>query len=273
MKKLLYTTLVVLFVFFPLVFVEASVPIKILLVPGHDNEVWGAQYGNTKEADMNLNLATKIFNLLEKDKRFEVHITRKNDGYTTEFAEYLSNKEAITKFKEDAKVTRQKSITEGTFVKKPNPPHNPASEETSIKLYGINKWANENKMDAVIHVHFNDYPRPDIWTIGKYKGFAIYIPDDQMINAVESISLGENIFTELKKKYVTSTFEKELGGLVPDQSLIALGANGTLIESVRSILIEYGYIYRFKTKKVREASYINMANLTAVGIKNYFFKK
>lgn len=247
-------------------------PIKILIVPGHDNEVWGAQYGNIKEADMNLNLATRIYNTLKKDKRFEVHITRKIGGYTKEFADYFANnQEAIVTFKENAKAARQDEIDNGNFIKKENPPHLDASEDMAIKLYGINKWAGENKMDAVIHVHFNDYPRANKWVKGIHKGFAIYQPEEQMVNAKESQKLAKAIFTQLHKKYMTSTYKEEKGGLIPDQSLIALGSNGTLMPSVRSILIEYGYIYRFPTKTARFSAYESMASLTATGVKKYFF--
>ncbi len=257
----------------PVVFSYAA-PIKILLVPGHDNEVWGAQYGNVKEADMNLNLATRIYNNLKKDKRFEVHITRKIGGYTKEFEDYFANNtEAISAFKENTKANTMQKIKDGSFIEKENPPHNNASEDVAIKLYGFNKWANENKMDAVIHVHFNDYPRATKWTKGIHKGFAIYKPEGQMVNAKGSADLAKNIFTQLKKKYATSTYAPEKGGLVEDQSLIALGSNGSLSPSVRSILIEYGYIYRFTTKKARFSAYDNMASLTATGIKNYFFIK
>ncbi len=277
MKKLLLTTLFFLALFTPIGFLNAATkvtPIKILIVPGHDNEVWGAQYGYVKEADMNLNLSNRIYNILKKDKRFEVHITRKIGGYTKEFEDYLTNnREAIIAFKENAKKEMQVAIDSGDFVEKENPPHNDASEEVAIKLYGFNKWANENKMDVVIHVHFNDYPRETPWVSGIHKGFAIYTPEEQMVNAKGSSDLSKKILKELKKKYITSTYEEEKGGLVPDQSLIALGSNGTLLPSVRSLLIEYGYIYRFKTKAARMSAYANMASLTSAGIKSYFFPK
>lgn len=270
--------LVILFIFLLFFAVStralASTPIKILLVPGHDNEVWGAQYGNIKEADMNLVLATKIYSILKKDKRFEVYITRNSEGYTQEFKNYFDNHaDEISAFKENAKAERQTDIANGSFIEKVNTPHNTVSEDMAIRLYGINKWANEKKMDAVIHTHFNDYPRQNKWTKGKYKGFAIYIPEGQMTNWKESGQLAANIFTQLKKKYTTSTYEKELGGLVPDQTLIALGSNNTLLPSVRSILVEYGYIYRFGNSTMRHKAYTTMANFTTTGIKNYFFKK
>ncbi len=247
--------------------------VNILLVPGHDEEIWGAQYGNTKEADMNLFLANGILKILKKDKRFKVYITQDNLGYTTEFADYFSKSDEIIKFKEDAKKEMKERVVKGDFVVKEGAPHNSANADMAIKLYGINKWANENKIDAVIHIHFNDYPRKNAWTKGKYKGFAVYMPEAQMANSKESIKLAQKIFTQLKKKYATSTYPKENGGFVEDQELIALGANGSLVSSVRSVLIEYGYIYRFGNSTVRHKAYKIMASLTAMGITNYFFAK
>lgn len=263
----------------PVHFLHAAEPIKILLVPGHDDQVWGAEYGTTKEADMNLALATRIFNILEKDKRFEVHITRDGSGtfgYTQEFADYFAgNQDAISAFEVNAKQKMQDNIAEGSFIEKVNPPHHATVKDVATRLYGINKWADDNKMDAVIHIHFNDYPRATVWTKGKYTGFVIYMPEAQMANAKTSDALARKIFTQLRKKYTTSTFKDEKGGLIPDQSLIALGSNGTLLQSVRSVLIEYGYIYekKFRTGSGRRQAYKTMAALTVTGIKNYFSPK
>jgi N-acetylmuramoyl-L-alanine amidase len=198
--------------------------IKILIVPGHDDETWGAQYGNIKESDMNLNLSTRIYNSLKKDKRFDVHITRNTKGYTKEFADYFKNNaDTISLFKENAKIKTQEKVKNGSFIEKENPPHNNASEDTAIKLYGINKWANENKIDAVIHVHFNDYPRANKWKSGIHKGFVIYMPEEQMVNSKESVNLAKKIFAQLHKKYTTSTYEEEKGGLI-------INANPNLLE-------------------------------------------
>ncbi len=245
-----------------------------MLVPGHDNEVWGAQYGSVKEADMNLVLATRIFNSLKEDEKFKIWITRDSLGYTTEFADYFSlrGKEIIS-FEKESKKKLQEKISGGSFVKKTEVRHNKASEDMVVRLYGINKWAIENKIDAVIHIHFNDYPRKNKWTKGKYKGFAIYIPEEQMANSKKSLKLAEDIFSGLSKKYASSTYQKESKGIVPDQNLIALGSNGTLTENVLSILIEYGYIYRFGNTNMRHKAYANMADLTVAGLKNYFFGK
>jgi len=248
-------------------------PIRILIVPGHDNKIWGSQYGNIKEANMNLVLATNIYDVLKKDKKFQVFITRDNNGYTKEFADYFSlNKLDIKSFRENSIKEMKDEIISGNFLQKENVQHNPANEDTSIVLYGINKWANENNIDAVIHIHFNDYPRKTKWTIGKYKGFAIYIPDKQFLNAKKSEKLAKNIYTQLSKGYQPSNYEKEKGGLVTDQKLIAIGVGNSLLSSVRSVLIEYGYIYEKKFRNIftRREAYKKMAELTTKGIKNYF---
>ena len=255
---------------------ETTQPIKILLVPGHDEETWGAQYGNVKEAQMNLALAKRIYDILRKDKRFKVHISRDKKGYTKKFSDYFSkNQDAILTFRENAKAQTKNKVASGEFIVKTSPPHNNATEDMAVRLYGFNKWANENNIDAVIHIHFNDYVRPDKWTIGKYQGFTVYFPDAELPNAELSEQLAADIFAQLDKKYAGSDFPPEKGGLVSDQSLIALGSNGTLLSSVHSVLVEYGYIYekKFRKKSTREAAYKSMASLTAKGLKEYFFPK
>lgn len=252
---------------------EADPKIRILLVPGHDDEVWGSRYGNLKEADMNLVLATQIYELLKEDDRFEVFITRDDSGYIPELADYFSeNREEIISFKERAKKETQDRIDEGSFVEREDAQHSVATLDTAVKLYGINKWVNENKMDAVVHVHFNDLYRKNKWSDGRYKGFAIYVPEDQMYNSDISLGLAESVFEKLHTKYIVSNNVQELEGIVPSQRLIALGANGTLTETVRSILIEYGYIYRFKDRTMRHQAYKDMADLTVKGIKDYYFE-
>ena len=253
---------------------SAALPVKILLVPGHDNEVWGAQYGNIKEADMNLRLANELLKILKKDKRFEVHITRDHLGYTTPFANFFAQPEEIIAFKENAKQQFQQKISTGEVVAKEDVVHhNTVNSYVSLILYGINKWANDNKMDAVMHIHFNDYPRESKWMMGEYRGFSMYVPDEQMVNGEVSMNLAESIFAELRKKYISSTYPPESTGIIPEQSLIAIGSNGTLLESVRSVLVEYGYIYRFRNTALRHQAYKDMARLTGTGIQNYFFPK
>lgn len=280
MKKVLRTFFVLLFIFVYILPLSAhaegvkAIPIKILLVPGHDDDSPGAIYGNLREADMNMVLARKIFNLLKKDKRFDVHITREGPTYTKEFADYfISQKEEIKYFIETAKKDTNASVASGAFIEKENTPHNAAKLDVAFRLYALNKWANDNKMDVVVHIHFNDYNRKTKWERGDYRGFAIYVPEEQFPNSNESYNLADNLFLELEKKYATSNYVNELGGIIFDQKLIALGSNKTLLSNVRSVLVEYGYIYRFGNYKMRQKSYTQMSALTAKGIKKYFFPK
>jgi N-acetylmuramoyl-L-alanine amidase len=274
MKKILFTLLLILAPVFSIH--AATQPIKILIVPGHDNEVWGTQYGNLKEADMNLVLATQIYNNLKKDKRFKVYITRNKTGYTKEFADYFTNhRDEIKTFKDSAKQAMAAKVADGDFTVKESVPHHNVSEDVSLRLYGFNKWADENKMDAVIHVHFNDYPRSQKWEIGKYTGFTVYVPDGELPNGKTSFPLASSIYDQMYTKYKISDYEKEAGGLKFDQTLIAMGANDTLSPGVRSVLVEYGYIYekKFRKSTTRHQAYKTMSSLTATGIKEYFFGK
>lgn len=265
--------LIVVYFFSPAGKIFAA-PVRILLVPGHDDASWGAQYGNVKEADMNLVLATKLYNILKADKRFQIWITRNSIGYTPTFAAYLeSNYKDIQYFMKVYKELNQEKLDAGVIIEREGVPHNTAATDMATVLYGINRWADENLIDAVIHIHFNDYPRSNAWEKGEYKGFAIYYPEAQLENSDISQALGKKIFTELRKKYITSTYPPEAGGLIADQDLIAMGARNTLFPGVRSVLIEYGYIYRFGDRTFRHQFYTSAANLTATGIKKYFYGK
>jgi hypothetical protein len=53
-------------------------------------------------------------------------------------------------------------------------------------------------MQVVLHIHFNDHRRKNKWATGKYRGFAIYVPSEKMINYTESVSLAQNIFDFLE---------------------------------------------------------------------------
>ena len=268
MRKLLF---IALLLFLPVFSVYAKMPAKVLIVPGHDDESWGTEFLGVKEADMTVKLGLMLYDLLKKDKNFEVLITRDWQGYKKEFIDYFENNgDHIREFIDSSKEKFTSQISDGKIYETEWVNHNYASNSTAYKLYGINKWANENKIDAVIHIHFNDYPRRRAYERGDYKGFAIYVPETQLNNAEQSSSLGFFIFNSLFKNYYVSNSEKESGGVVPDQSLIALGSNNSL--NNRSVLIEYGYIYEriFSTFFKRETQMKRMANRTYEGIKKYF---
>src|SRR5688572_18181382 len=102
MKALKILLIIFLFSFSTLK-IQAAEPFRVLLVPGHDNESVGAQYGNVKEAAMNLAVARRIHAILKKDKRFQVFITRDTRGYTKAFENYFEDREEIIDFREKAK--------------------------------------------------------------------------------------------------------------------------------------------------------------------------
>ena len=248
-------------------------PIKILIVPGHDEKSNGAKFGSLKESDMTLELGTQIFEKLKEDERYEVWITRDLLGYTPLFAEYFSeNKEAIISFTNEAKKKMKEKIEKGDFTDNSPEPIYVVTPDTGVKLYGINKWANENQIDIVVHIHFNDHTRKKKSTAGKYKGFAIYYPEEQMPNYGKSLAFAKSIFGELSTIYKTSDNVRETGGLVANQDLIVLGSNETLFASVGSVLIEYGYIYEFKDTAIREKAYENMTERTIKGISDFFLR-
>lgn len=250
----------------------AAAPKKILIVPGHDDEHQGTAYLGVKESDMNVKLALYLRDLLAKDPNYEVHITRDWDGYTQEFAEYFETSEnEINQFVASARQSHEQRITSGDFKRAEESVfHNDASVGMAHILYGINKWANDHAMDAVIHVHFNDYPRPRLNRPGVYKGFAVYVPDEQLRNGPKTALFAASVFASLATVYPVSTLPGESSGIVPEQELIALGSNGAL--TARSILIEYGYIYesKFNTFKKREKEMKKMAQLTYDGLKRYY---
>src|SRR4051812_35608006 len=63
--------------------------IRILIVPGHDDQYWGTQYRNIKEADLNISMAQKIISYLSQDKNIQVITPRTRDGYTPTFSNYF----------------------------------------------------------------------------------------------------------------------------------------------------------------------------------------
>ena len=246
--------------------------VKILIVPGHDNQsVAGAQYKGVKEADLNLQLALELYNLLSDDLHFETYIARDQDGYLVELDDYFrNNRGKIAAFRKRAKNLTENLIKRGVVVKKVHIEHNTASNDDSIKLHGINGWANENDADIVIHIHFNDYPGRKRSKPGKFYGFSIYIPESQLPNHRASKGLADSIVEELKKSFSVSNFFKEKKGIIEDQELIAVGANNTLKGA--GVLIEYGYIYepQIISAEKRRETFKKMAVLTYRGIKKYF---
>ncbi len=246
--------------------------IKILVVPGHDKDYWGAEFKGLKEADLNLELAKNLVTFLKQEKEFEVILGRDENGYKSELASYFSkNRKEIENFIQKNVAITNSYIQSGLvepYTK--GVPHNVAPEEVAFRLYGINKWANENKIDIVIHIHLNDDPERTYYGFGKYTGFAIYIPEKQFSNAKGSMALAKPIFNQLQKYLAVSDLPKEKNGIIEDQKLIAIGAYNTL--DAAGLLIEYGYIYepQFVNAQIRPLAIKESAFQTYSGIKKFF---
>lgn len=154
--------------------------VRILLVPGHDDEYPGAIFEPYTEAELNLEIARELYRILSQNYNLEILTTRDlSDGqYTETFKNYfITNEESINDFI----VSRRQVIAEMFADQRLNHnviiDHNFAPGPVAFRLYGINKWANENNIDIQLHIHLNDYPGRRHGIPGKYSGFSIYVPE------------------------------------------------------------------------------------------------
>ncbi len=149
--------------------------------------------------------------------------------------------------------------------------HNKAPGSVAFKLFGINKWVNDNGVDLVIHVHFNDFPGHSQKKPGIYSGFTIYIPETSAPSASSSRALAESLFSSLSRVHAVSDLPIENKGIVPDSELIATGVFHSLLPA--AALIEYGYIYEpmYTAGPItRAAALKERAFQTFVGVENFF---
>lgn len=226
--------------------------IQVLIVPGHDEDFPGAVYGSTKEADMTLSLALKIQNELQSNPLFSVTVARTHEGYIPELVQYFKNVDEISAFRETHTQNTRKAVEQGDVSSIDGVVHNNAPSTVVTRLYGINKWATEQGFDIVVHIHFNDvFPRVSDQQ-GDATGFAVYVPGPSLPNNKESLLLGNAVGERLKKSFLITNhlLEQQFAnenGVIEDEKLIALGANGTL--AIPSILVEYGYLYEKALEK------------------------
>ncbi len=251
---------------------NGGVPVKILLVPGHDNASVGTQFKNVKEADLTLELAERLALLLNKESGFQTFVTRDRAGYSPQFSSYFeSGRTSIIAFAETQRLYMKSALESGLVSSNTGVQHNNASKEAVIKLYGINKWANENDVDLVISIHFNDQGGRQYNEPGSYSGFAIYVPEKQFSNSKASAVVARNIFERLNNFFAASDLPQESSGIVEEQELIAVGSNNSLDPA--GMLIEYDYIYepQFQYKSTREKTLTELAFQTYAGIKDFFY--
>ncbi len=245
--------------------------IRILIVPGHESSTVGTQFKNVKEADLNVELGEYLAGFFGENKEFEAILSHSKDGYSPEFSSYFEKeRSSIEGFMKTYRLYMKTSVDSGLVDRNQTISHNDASPNGAIKLYGINKWANENNVALVIHIHFNDHPGRPANQPGKYSGFAIYVPEKQYSNSKASMAIAQKIFNRFSAYAVPSDMPLESNGIVESQELIAIGSNNSL--NPAGMLIEYDYIYepQFLYPETRQAALKELAFQTYSGIKDFF---
>jgi N-acetylmuramoyl-L-alanine amidase len=255
-------------------------PFTILIVPGHDTDTdckndpkcnSGARYKNIYERDLVVSVANDISSLLSQNPNYKVIVSRNTQVWNPIFADYFANnQQVIIDFKNQHQAADKLLIASGqekiiTDVGN----HTTASEKTAIELYGINKWADENNVNLIIHLHFNNSTRKNINIPGPYHGFDIFIPEKSRANALASRTAAEDIYNELQKKFNPETSGNNYNSLYEDSGLIALGSANTLTKP--ALLIEYAYVYEkmLQTGASQKKALERMAEQTVAGIQDY----
>ncbi len=243
--------------------------IKILIVPGHEPAYGGTEYNGLVERDLNVQLADELGKKLKANQNFEVIFARDKKNWNPLIRNFVADNFTEIKNWRDAQEKEMGDLTaQGLIKSNQDLSHNSVPGTSAIMLYGINKWAGDNKVDITIHVHFNDNPKVN--GKPKYEGFAIYVPEAQYSNSSSSVVLAQDLMAGLKQVSKVSNFKKEAGGVVEDQDLIAIGRFNTA-DSLAA-LIEYKYIYEkvLQAKSSRDSFITAAASSTASAIVNFF---
>lgn len=249
-------------------------PVRVFIVPGHHNNSSGASAYGAREADLVANIGERLAAMLTKDSRLAVTLSRDTKGFREPFASFLTScANAIALFREDIRRDYAELVLSGKIAHPSySPPHGTAILADALKLYGANLWAYENNVDIIIHLHLNDYAgrkSPQ----GKYSGYAVYYAGPPLPNTIASAKLADSITKRLHVVRPTSDFPSEIGGLIPDAELLALGAHGSV--DAAAVLIEYGYISErvFSRSETRDAMADLVAYETARGVLDFLSSK
>ncbi len=253
--------------------VKAKNPsIKIMIVPGHEPNFGGAEFGNLKEREFNTVLSEYLAEFLRDNPRYEVVVARTDEAWHPVLATYFTEHwEEINEWNKAYKSEKENLIKVGGLKSTtPSVEHNIAPSGPATRLVGMNKWGKENEVDIAIHVHFNDDPVHRRGVPGKYSGFAVYIPENQYYNSATTKVVAEKIFARLGKYNPVSDLGGESAGIVESPDLIAIGSNNSVDSA--SLLIEYGYIYesQYRNEVTRELAIKDLAYQTYLGLQDFF---
>lgn len=246
--------------------------VRILIMPGHEPGYGGAQFQGFYEREFAVDIAERLAKELRTDPNLDVLVARGDQGWNDDFERYFDTQERkIRKFVDEHKKAMEKLERRGRLEENEDQAaHNTAPDDVALRLYGVTKWANENDVDLVLHVHLNDDTAHVADTRGVESGAAIYVPDSIYGNAKASRAIAEPVFERLQATNATSTSGLEQQGILEDRELIAIGAYNTA--EVPSLLIEYGYIYepRITGDGARDDVFADYAYQTALGVKDFF---
>lgn len=245
---------------------------NILIVPGHEPNFGGAQFGSLYERNMVVEVGQDLEQFLQTNPNYKVSVTRNTKSWSSTFADYFKNYwNDIIAWEKTSKKNGSKLVALGSSSA-PSVIHNSAPTNVAIRLYGITKWANENNIDLMIHLHFNDYPGHSSHVAGKYSGLVIYTPAIQYANSPTTKAIADAVFKRLSLYNPISNLPIESKGVIDDPELIAVGANNTA--DAASMLIEYDYIYepQFVNPKVRSLALKDLAYQTYLGTQDFFNK-
>lgn len=245
---------------------------RILIVPGHEPGYGGAQFGSIDERNLVVEIGQDLQQYLQANGNYETFITRDTQAWNPTFADYFKNDwNAIIAWEQSSKQNAS-SLTSLGASTAPPVDHITAATDVAYRLYGITKWANENNIDLMIHLHLNDYPGHSSTVPGKYSGLVIYIPAQQYNNSSTTKAVADAMFKRLSLYNPVDNLPVESSGIIDDPELIAVGANNTA--DAASMLIEYDYIYepQFVNPKVRSLALKDLAYQTYLGLQDFFTK-
>lgn len=253
---------------------QISNRIKVLIVPGHDDKHHGASFNGLREVDLNRELAKNLYEFLIADTNFRVFLASDENGFNDRIEKYIEEEEVgIQDFRTFKKEVTNRLENSGSVELDQYVSHNSAPEEVALVLYGINRYANEEDFDIVLHVHFNDYSGRNLSSEGVHSGISIYVPASQFSNGSASKQFADNLFKRLTAIFSPSTNPVEQAGVIQDSELIAVGAFNS-VDPI-ALLVEYGYIYepQFADENLRGIVLKELAYQTYVGMKTFFDTK
>lgn len=246
--------------------------VRILIVPGHNPDSGGAEFGSLKERNMTVELGQDLQKLLASNTHYQVFIARDNTAWSPELTSYFQNNWSDIQAWQNASYASFSHLVAIGAITAPvvTIDHLSTPPASATRLYGMTKWANENDIDIVLHIHFNDYAGRQGMNVGKYSGFAMYVPAEQYENSATTKAVAATIFNRLKKYNPVSNLPAESSGIVDDPELIALGSYDTA--DAASMLIEYGYIYeaQFTNPALRSTALNDLAFQTYLGLQDFF---